>query len=140
VLARFDDGSAAVVQRRAGAGQTFYIGTHLDAAALEDEGAAALLLALAETAGLQRPVQIDAGSAAVDAHLLEEGARRLIILTNNGSAAAALRLTLAEGARLRASELLTNAPLEASPAADEFVVSLEIAAWGGAVVLVEPVA
>ncbi|MBC8077561.1 MAG: hypothetical protein H7Y32_15915, partial [Chloroflexales bacterium] len=76
----------------------------------------------------------------VDAHLLEEGARRLVILTNNGSSPAPVRLTLAEGARLRASELLMNAPLETSSAAGAFVVSLEIAAWGGAVVLAEPVA
>ncbi len=59
-LAYFDDGGVAIVCRAYGQGQTFYIGTHLDAAALESEAAAALLLALAESAGLQRPLTLDA--------------------------------------------------------------------------------
>jgi beta-galactosidase GanA len=138
VLARFEDGSAAAVHRRVGAGQTYYLGTHLDAAALEDEGAAALLLALAESAGIERPLRVAAGGAPLDAHLLTDGDRRLAILTNNGPAPASARITLPGAAAPHVAELLTGAPLELSLAEGAFTVELEIAGWGGAVILAEP--
>ena len=116
-----------------GAGQTFYIGTHLDAAALEHEPAAALLLALAEQAGIARPVELLAAPPALDAHLLLAGAQRLVILTNNGPEPARAQVRLPGAAAVVAAELLRGGAVVVEPGG----FAVEIAAWDGAAVLVE---
>jgi beta-galactosidase GanA len=129
VLARFADGSAAITRRRLGAGQAILVGTHLDAAALERDAAAALLLALAESAGLARPLECTAPPG-VDAHLLESSGGQLFILTNNGPAPARVRVRPAHAALRQASELLHGLPVRIEDGA----ALVELPAWDGAVV------
>jgi hypothetical protein len=131
-LASFQDGRPALVHRLAGAGQTFYAGTHLDAAALDADSAAALLACMAEVSGARPPLRLDA-PAAVDAHLLLAGERRLVVLTNNGASPAAVRLEMPGFVAARAHELLHSAPVQLAAGA----VRLEVAAWDGAVVVLE---
>ncbi|GEM_PF-1616680 len=57
----------------------------MDAAAVDQDAAAALLLGLAEQAGLRRPIEIANKPAFIDAHLMLAGNQRLVILTNNSA-------------------------------------------------------
>lgn len=130
LIARFAAGDGAIVRHSLGAGQTFYVGTHLDAAALEDAGAAALLLALAERSGIARPIELIDAPGALDAHLLLAGAQRLVIITNNGPAPALARVRL-PGGGAPAAELLHGGGLGREPGG----FAIEIAGWDGAAVL-----
>ncbi len=68
----------------------------------------------------------------VDAHLLLAGERRLVVLTNNGAQASAVSVGIAYS---HAAELLQGSPL--TLAEDRLSFVIELAAWGGAVVVLD---
>jgi beta-galactosidase GanA len=131
-LATFDDRSAALVRHRFGGGQTFCVGTHLDAAALDSQPAADLLAWMVEQSGARPPLLLDA-PAAVDAHLLVAGERRLVVLTNNSAEIAIVCLELPGFAPARTAELLHGTQVQLEDGA----VRLEVAGWDGTVVVLE---
>ncbi len=132
ITARFADGSGAIVRRHVGAGQAIYVGTHLDAAALAEPSAAALLLALGESAGITRPLELINTPPAIDAHLLQLNGQRLIILTNNGSEEVRARVRLPGAPVVAAAELLRGGAVVCDPTG----CALSIPAWDGAAVLI----
>jgi beta-galactosidase len=130
VLGWFADGEPALVRHTLGAGQAFLLGTHLDAAALDQPVAATLLQWLVERAGLEPPLDIEA-DAPVDAHVLEAGTARLVILTNNSPNATVALFRLQGTGPQTARELLHGHVL----AVADRTVSVELAPWNGAVVV-----
>jgi beta-galactosidase GanA len=128
VLGHFADGSAAIVRQRTGQGSTVYVGTHLDAAALDDADSARLLLALVQQANVRPALQMTATPSTVDGHTLTHEQQRLVILTNNGSETAKVELRGLEATNVR--ELLAGAPLTVG--ADN-TIAIQLEPWGGAV-------
>lgn len=128
-LAHFADGSAAVVRNRVGDGAALFVGTHLDAATLQDAAAAQLLCNLVEEAGAHPPLRFDANPATVDCHLLLTEHARLVLMTNNGSEPAVVRL---RGMNPRtAHDLLHD---QACSIDGDGAATVRLEPWGGAAV------
>lgn len=68
-------------------------------------------------------------------HPQQDAGRRLVLLTNNGSEPARVRVRVPGFTPARAVEILNEAPLMLSE--DDASVALELAPWGGAVVSLE---
>jgi beta-galactosidase len=120
LIARFSDGRGAIVQRNFGAGETYYVGTHLDAAALEDQAARALLRAMAHKAAPHEKLFAAPLPTGVTAHHLQGAPGALLLLVNDSHAAA--QVQLAHTGELH--DLLSG---------ETFDGSLEIPARGGRV-------
>ena len=112
-----------------GEGTAIYVGTHLDAAALEDANAAHLLVHLVEQAGVRPPLRFAAKPDAVDCHLLQGEGAQVVVLTNNSDQPAEVQI---EGMQaIAAHDLLQNQPCDTSA---DGIVRVQIAPWGGAAV------
>jgi hypothetical protein len=116
VLARFVDGAPAILRRVHGRGQAILMATHLDLAVVHhDELATRKLFAnLLEMCGVERPVVVSGADQGyvqqrVDAHLLELGNQRAVLINNEGETDVDLVVTVpsASGTE-RAVELLSG--------------------------------
>jgi beta-galactosidase len=92
LIARFNNGQGAIVRRSLGAGETYYVGTHLDAAALEDHSARELLRMLAQKAAPAAGVLATPLPAGITAHPLNSDKVMLLLLVNDSHAGATVQL------------------------------------------------
>lgn len=145
VLARFLDGAPAIVERRHGRGRAILVATHLDLAAWEhdDPDALRLLANLIERSGA-RPAFALSGAPndylerRVDAHLLERGDDRVVIITNEGDEDVTLEVALSDLRADSAFDAMTDEPV-ALLAGPEVRFALPLAATDGAIVVLRGV-
>ncbi|MGH9543110.1 MAG: beta-galactosidase [Terriglobales bacterium] len=142
IWARFGNGQPAVVVSRYGKGRTVFIGSFLGMAAEKSGGSAIRALqALAAWAGARAPVEVAAamGGAAsqVEARLLRDGSKTLLIAINRG-AAGSFDFTLAGSAGAHATDLLANRALSPEPVAGGTRLHLALEHEGVAVILLTP--
>ena len=147
VLARFVDGEPAIIERRHGRGRAILFATHLDIAAweLRDTDTFRLFANLMRRCGVEPPLRLEAADrdyleSHVDAHLLERGGERAVIVSNEGVVDTALTVSLPG---LRAASAFDPFGGGALPLGPDSVaeVSLSLAATDAAVILfrgVEP--
>ncbi|MCP4166959.1 MAG: hypothetical protein GY759_13875 [Chloroflexi bacterium] len=85
VVARYQDGRAAVTSRKSGAGRAILFGTHFDVAALGDgaDRHRQVFANLAGLAGVVPPFTIK-GDGRLDGHLLTAGDQHIFIMINHG--------------------------------------------------------
>ena len=146
VLARFVDGEPAIVRRPVGAGFAVLVLTHLDIAVWDrrDDDAARLLANLVRLAGVTPDVEIVGDDEAyvrehVDAHVLVDGDRRLVIVNNEGERGVTVTVRVpAAPAGATARSLFEGAalpPVEAASGTQGAAFRLALAPTDGAAVL-----
>jgi beta-galactosidase len=101
VLARFDDGSAAITESTYGSGRAVLIGSFPAAAFEQDpvknKSAGSLIAALAAAAGVVPDISIDGGLGVVEARVLQSPRGSVLIAINHDEQPHAVTLTLAAG-------------------------------------------
>jgi beta-galactosidase GanA len=147
VVAVFEKtGTPAVVVRRTGQGQTVLLGFSLGIPLLEnhDPGAAALLRAVWQSAGVRPPVRLEtsAGAGPVEAMVHSRGREeeRLVYVLNWGHhpASVGAELPWPGQARLRAKDMVSGRAVPVEHKENRAVFSLSIAADHAAVVHIQP--
>lgn len=142
VLARFADGEPAIIRRRHGQGAAILIATHLDMAVWENKSHSSrqLLANLVALCGVEKELIVEGAAQAyvderVDAHLLSQGAQHAVVITNEGQDDVELSIAVpAAGQLMSAVELFSGDALPISAGAPSSI-SLELAAWDGAIIL-----
>lgn len=132
VIARFPDGSPAIVASTFGKGKMLAIGTFLGAAfeTDRDETLGRFLRGLAEWAGLINPLEVS--DATIEVRMLQSGDERLVFVFNHGeqakTATVALRMN-GKGVR----DVETAQPVDAKIGSDRVILQRELPPNGVAV-------
>ena len=116
VLARFVDGAPAILRRVHGRGQAILMATHLDLAVVhhDDPATRKLFANLLEMCGVERPVVVSGADQGyvqqrVDAHLLELGNQRAVLINNEGETDVDLVVTVPSASGMESAvELLSG--------------------------------
>jgi beta-galactosidase GanA len=143
ILARFVDGAPAIIRRQHGTGQAILVATHLDIAVWEhkDPAAIQLLANLMTLCGVKKDILVQGDDVTyvenhIDAHLLELGAQRAVIINNEGAEEASITVTVpASHAATTAIELFSGKHLTlAQDRGTHF--TLHLAPTHGAIVMI----
>lgn len=142
VLARFVDGTPAVLRRNHGQGQAILIGTHLDMAYWEgrDPALRQFFDNLMQLCGVEKDIRATGSdqeyiTRRVDAHLLTIGDQHAVLINNEGESAVDVTITISSAsAAVSAVELFSGAALTLRQA-NGAQFDLHLPAADGAIVL-----
>jgi beta-galactosidase GanA len=141
-LAKFDDGSPAIITGTFGKGKTLYVATPVARSYDQslDANIFKLLAGAASWAGVEPPVAVqrEPQDAPAEARVLESGdGRRLVIALNHSETKAAVRLTLPTRHPMSISDLITGEQVASVRQEDKTRLVLDMPSGGVRVLLVE---